>query len=124
MSESGITGLDELAALERRLAGLKVEKIAKAGATAIGAVARRQYRAGTGPDGTPWPANKDGTKPLANAATEVTFTAEGPTIVGRAPLFYRFHRAKRPVFPPDEGPLPAPWERALVEAATRVVEKS
>jgi hypothetical protein len=123
VSESGITGSDdELAALERRLARFTVENIAKDGARAIGAVARRQYRAGQGPDGAPWVAKDDGSKALANAPKDVTFAAHGGAIVGTAPFHYRFHRAKRPVFPPDAGPMPEPWEKALIEAATKRLE--
>lgn len=123
MTESGISGpFDELAALERRLARFTVENIAKDGARAIGAVARRQYRAGQGPDGTPWAAKEDGSKALANAGKDVTFSAQGGAIVATAPFHYRFHRAKRPVFPPDGGPMPEPWEKALIEAATKRLE--
>lgn len=123
MTESGITGDDaELLALERRLAAFTVEKIAKAGARAIGAAARRQYRAGVGPDGTPWVRKDDGSRALADAATAVVFTAKGKSIVASAPFHYRFHRAKRPVFPPDQGPMPEPWERPLIDAATKLLE--
>lgn len=119
----GITGSDdELAALERRLAGFTAANLAKDGARAIGAVAKRQYRAGQGPDGTPWPAKEDGSRALANASKEVSFAAQGTAIVGTAPFHYRFHRAKQPVFPPDAGPMPEPWERALIEAGTKRLE--
>lgn len=123
MSDSGITGdLAELEQLERRLERASASAIAKLGAKKLGRVAKGQYRAGAGPDGAPWERNKDGSKPLPNAAADVTFSAEGSAIVGRAPFHYRFHRAKRPVFPGDDGPLPQPWEQALIEAGREIVE--
>lgn len=123
MSDSGITGpFDELRALENRLEKLGPAKIATAAARAIGAVAKRQYKAGRGPDGTPWPAKKDGSKPLANAATEVQFVAQGNSIVGSAPWHYRFHAEKCPVFPAENAALPPAWAKAIEDAAQAVIE--
>lgn len=127
MSGSGITGdFAELHELAARFgsAGGAPERALAAAAPKIQKLARANYAAQQGPDGTPWKRNKDGTYPsLARPAALVTFEAEGATLVGRGEDVLQYHQEgneklpRRPVFP-ERGTMPATWT-AIIEGELR-----
>ena len=121
---AGVTG--DFAALDALLEALDGEDIAREvrerAAVKIGDVAAAQHAAGQGPDGAPWPSNRDGSVPLREATSEIVFTATESGVQATGPDVLRYHEQTRPVFPPA-GELSAPWAAAADEAAMEVLEE-
>lgn len=114
--------LEELRGRFERLAGM-AEETAKEAAPLVEAELRSTAAAGTSPDGTAWPAKRDGGRPMLHAASHITARSFGRTV--RATLegpdvFWHFREGKfsRPVLP-DSGTIPAGIARALKTAADR-----
>lgn len=72
--------LDDMIARVRGLEELPAQA-AKLGAPLVEAAIKATAVAGTTPDGAPWPAKKDGGRPLVNAAAAIASKAVGSTIV-------------------------------------------
>jgi len=131
----GITGLEQLDALVKRLASVAQlgDEAPKLAAEAIGDAAKAQFQAGRSPSGDPWKAKKDGSKALVNAPEHVTFVANGDGIYESAPDHYKYHRTgtkrngkphlpKRSVYPAGAS-LPASWQAAVDKALEREFAK-
>lgn len=88
----------------------------------VGETAAAQYATGSGPDGAPWPPNRDGSVPLRGATSEIVFTATEDGIKATGPDVLRYHEQTRPVFPPA-GAMSAPWAAAAEQAAAEVFEE-
>jgi hypothetical protein len=98
------------------------EETARRAAPRIEASLRVTAAAGRAPDGTPWPARKDGGRPLTHAADHITAKAIGHVV--RATLtgpdvWHHFGGGRNPrrQVLPDPGTVPPNVRKALDEAA-------
>ena len=124
-----ITGLEQLAALERRLEGVE-ERAATRAAPALLAVAKGQWSAGQGPSGESWPPTKDGRIALTRLTALATSHAEGSTIVIELDDICSYHQyATQPGHParqlvPEDGEQPpTAWLAAVEDAITAEMEE-
>jgi len=92
-------------------------------AFAVGQVFRENIAAQRGPDGTPWPATKDGAPALVHAADALTVQVVGGTVLAtitgpdaRHHLGLGRGRVKRPILPTKGIPQP------IVDAIARVIK--
>jgi len=121
----GITGLEQLVALERRLEGVEARAATRA-APALLAVAKSQWSVGQAPDGTTWPRTKDGRVPLTALTSQATARAEGTEVVIELPEECAYHQAGDPPrlpqrkIVPDDGDDPPPAWVTPIEDAIRV----
>lgn len=70
--------IDSLMALERA-----PEEMAPVVAKSLDKFLRKQISTGQAPDGTAWPARKDGGKPLQNAGAALRVSVHGPVVVAQ-----------------------------------------
>ncbi len=111
-----VRALQELSQLE--------ERVAKVAAPRVEAAVREQVAAGLDPEGRPWPATKDGRRPLVHAADAVHVEARGDIIVivlrGKE-VFHHFGTGRIPArrIIPD-GEVPERLRRLIDEAAAEV----
>lgn len=102
--------------------------VAKEAAPLVQEAMRAQIRSGVAPDGTPWPAKKDGAKALKSAADHLTATPAGDRVLVKLSGVEVFHDKgngrlpKREMLPKD-GKLPAYITDALHEGAKRALAK-
>lgn len=119
--------LDDMVARLRRLAELPAEA-AKLGAPLVEAAIKASATAGTTPDGSPWPAKKDGGRPLANAAAAITSKAVSTTIVTTLTgpeVIHNFgteRLPKRQILPDGGAGLPPKVAAAVDQAATKAFD--
>jgi hypothetical protein len=105
--------------------GTVAADVAREAAPEVEKAARATAAAGTDPYGKPWPAKKDGGRPMVNAAAHVTAEAAGPTIAIKLTgpdVFHHFaqREPRRQVIPDGEGGMPAPVAKAISKAAASV----
>lgn len=124
MSDSFDAMLDSL----RRLGNFP-EDAAKRVAPLLEAELRRTAAAGTAPDGTPWPAKKDGGQAFEGIGEHITAKAFGTTVrailTGHA-VFGHFGGGRNPRRPvlPDPGTIPPGVARALDKAAGQAFDEA
>jgi hypothetical protein len=105
-------------------------QIAKVAAKKLETAAKKQVADGTDPTGKTWPAKKDGTKPLVNAADAISTEASGNivTVVVTGVEFY--HQVakedgrsppRRKLIPSIGDELPAHYAKAIKEATDEVL---
>lgn len=87
---SGDAELDAIIRKVKRIPTL-VKEAAPDCAKAFGRAVNGELAQGHGPNGQAWPANKDGSAPLPNAAGAVETTASGTTLICRIKKPYTFH---------------------------------
>jgi hypothetical protein len=118
--------MGELDALIKRMGSLSRagERACKKAGPKLLKVAQAQWQAGIGPSGEAWPKTKDGKVALQDLTAKITATAEGESIILRAPLLLTFHQGKRPVFPGKGEPLPASWQKTIDDALRAELEKA
>lgn len=91
----GVSGLEQLEALERELASLRTLPV-RAAARAVApllAVARSEWSAGEGPSGASWDGLKEGGgTPLSDLTSQIEGTAQGGAIVITTPEELKFHQ--------------------------------
>jgi hypothetical protein len=126
---SGDSELDDMIARIRLLEG-GAEATAKAAAPLVEAAVKSTAAARTSPDGVAWPAKKDGSPALVNAAEAVKAEAVGSAVrlrlVGTPTgdqLAQAIQNAKRPILP-VAGRLGKPVTEALSTAARGLCNRS
>lgn len=91
----GVSGLEQLEALERELAAMRTLHT-RAAARAVApllAVARSEWSAGEGPSGASWdPLKEGGGTPLSDLTSQITGAASGGTITITTPEELKFHQ--------------------------------
>jgi hypothetical protein len=124
---------DGMASLDAMIAGLRklpaiAEQAAAEAAPLVQAAVRATAAAGTDPYGRAWPAKKDGSRAMPDAASAVTATAHGSVVQLKVTGGYAVQNrlsgdARRQVLP-DAGRLPPAILAALQEGAGRAFRKS
>jgi hypothetical protein len=113
---------DKFRALERF-----PELVAAEAAPLVEEALRATASAGTDPYGRPWPATRDGRRPLVHAGSHIRVRAVGGSLratLEGADVWWHFREGKfhRQVLP-DAGDVPPGVERAIQQAARRVLER-
>lgn len=107
------------------------KRIAEAAAPELEKAARANAAAGRDPDGNPWPAKKDGTRPLEHAGEHISGSSAGATAtltLEGADVYHQNAKPggrlpKRRVIP-DGPPTPAYLNDVLVDVAGREFAKT
>jgi hypothetical protein len=86
---------------------------------------RDGIQAGRDPDGVPWPANRDGSRPLAGIEKYIRVASTGTTITVNLEDTAGYHQTGTSTLPqrkmvPDRN-LPAGWETAIQAVVDEVV---
>lgn len=99
------------------------EQAAPKVAVALEGEIKKTIAKGTAPDGTPWPATKDGRQPLTSAGKALTVTAQGSVVVARLDGHIARHhlgavrgKVKRQILPSAK--LPAQVSKAITTVVT------
>lgn len=120
-----MSGADQLTALAVKLRGLKglAPEAAKIAAPLVEEVVKTTAAEGTDIEGKAWPAKRDGTRALPNAAGAISAVANGAAVIVRLVGAYVFHNnakgADRRRILPDSGAGIPPKIAAALEKATK-----
>lgn len=127
-NDEGLASLDALIARVRKL-GKMPEDVARVGAPLVLEAAKKTARAGTTPEGKPWPLTKKGDRALVNAADHLSVKASGPTITltlkGKAEVVHNYGDSKAPkrqILPDGGAGVPKGIADAVRKAAIQVFE--
>lgn len=122
--------LDAMIAQLRALGRLP-EDVAREAQPLVLEAARATARAGTTPEGRPWPPTKKGTAPLKNAADAITVEVSGRVITEVLTGPEVFHNAgvgsttpQRKIIPETGDPIPPGVQKAILQGARRAFEKA
>jgi hypothetical protein len=121
---------EDLAAYAKRLRGLKglAPAAAKEAAPLVEAAIKKTAAAGTDIDGKPWPAKRDGTRALPNAASAISAVASGAAVIVSLIGNYVFHNTakgpdRRRILPDSGAGIPPAIAAALQTATKQAFER-
>jgi hypothetical protein len=125
-----MSGLEAFIMKMRHLGDVEGE-LARIAARAVEEAARANVSAGLAPDGTPWPAKKDGSKALKNGAAAVHAVATGSGVLLSVEGVEAYHQRyregaahpRRQLIPDQGDPIPEYIDRALGAAVDETVSK-
>ncbi len=120
----------DLAAYVAKLRGLKVlaPQAAKEAAPLVEAAIKKTAAAGTDIDGKPWPAKRDGTRALPDAAGAISAVATGAAVIVSLIGNYVFHNAakgadRRRILPDSGAGIPPAIAAALQKATKQAFQR-
>lgn len=125
---SSTAGLRAFAASLRRLPMVVAIKVAKRAAPALTEAAQASFAAGESPYGDGWEPGADGRRVTLRKtgalASGVRYVAIGTRIrLALTTAYAKYQVVRRPVTPPNGGPLPEAYADALARATAEVIRE-